>query len=56
MKFTLSVRSFHVPLHPGHLRLPSQFAFGTDFTRHARNFAREPVELVDHCVDGVFEF
>src|SRR6266481_6797014 len=40
----------------GHLRLASEFAFRTDFASHAGNFAGEGVELVDHRVDGVFEF
>src|SRR5262249_13247261 len=39
----------------GHLRLAAQFAFGTDFARHAGDFAGERVELVHHGVDGVFQ-
>src|SRR5690606_14106777 len=38
-----------------HLRLSTQLAFGADFTRHARHFGREGVQLIDHRVDGVFE-
>ena len=40
----------------GHLRLAAELAFGTDFAGHARHFAGECVELIDHRVDGVFEF
>src|SRR5581483_2691654 len=39
-----------------HLRLASELAFGTDLARHARHFAGECVELVDHGVDGVLQF
>ena len=42
--------------HAGHLRLAAQLAFGSDFAGHARHFAGEGVELVDHRVDGVFQF
>ena len=42
--------------HAGHLRLSAEFAFGADFAGHARHFARERVELVDHGVDGVLQF
>src|SRR5579863_3787223 len=42
MKLTLSVRSF-------------QFAFGAHLAGHARHFAGEGVELIDHGVDGVFQ-
>jgi hypothetical protein len=52
---TLSVRSFHVPRHAGHLRLTAELAFGADLARDARDLGREPVELIDHRVDGVFE-
>ena len=40
----------------GNLRLPAQLAFCTHFASHAGNFASEGVELVDHRVDGVFQF
>ena len=40
MKFTLSVRSFQVPPTPVHLGLAAELAFGADFARHARHFAR----------------
>ena len=40
----------------GHLRLAAELAFGTDFAGHAGYFAGEAVQLVHHCVDGVFEF
>jgi hypothetical protein len=55
MKFTLSVRSFHVPATPPHLGLAAELALGADLARHARHLRREAVELVDHRVDGVLE-
>ena len=36
--------------------LSTQFAFGTDIARHARNLACERVQLVHHRVDGVLQF
>src|SRR5204863_10006430 len=33
-----------------------QLSFGAYFTRHARNFCGETIELIDHRVDGVLEF
>src|SRR5262249_19562294 len=39
----------------GDLRLTAELAFGTHFARHARDFRREPVQLVHHGVDGVLE-
>ncbi len=56
MKLTLSVRSFHVPPTPGHLRLAAELAFRAHFARHARHFRRKGVELVHHRVDRVFQF
>ncbi len=41
--------------HAGHLRLAAELAFGADFASHARHFAGERVELVDHGVDGVLQ-
>ena len=38
------------------LRLAAEFAFGAHFASHARHFSGERVELIDHRVDGVFEF
>ncbi len=35
--------------------LASEFAFGTHFAGHARDFSSEGVELIDHRVDGVFQ-
>src|SRR5690606_11946087 len=35
----------------GHLCLAAELAFGTHFTRHARYFGGEGVQLVDHRVD-----
>ena len=57
MKFTLSVRSFvHVPPTPGTSAWPPNFAFRTDFARHAGHFTRETRSaLVHHRVDGVFQ-
>ena len=40
----------------GHLRLAAELALGADLARHARHFAGEGVELVDHRVDGVLQF
>ena len=40
----------------GHLRLAAKLAFGTDFSGYAGHFSGECVELIDHRVDGVFEF
>ena len=39
----------------GHLRLAAELAFGADLARHARHFAGEGVELIDHRVDGVLQ-
>ena len=47
---------FPCAANAGHLRLAAELAFGTDFAGHARDFASEGVQLVDHRVDGVFEF
>ena len=38
-----------------HLRLSAELAFGSDFARHARHFAGERIELIDHRVDGVLQ-
>ena len=35
----------------GHVGLTAEAAFGADLARHARHFARETVELVDHRVE-----
>jgi hypothetical protein len=55
IELTESVRSFHVPAMPGHLRLTAEPALGADLARHARHLARERVQLVDHRVDGLLE-
>jgi hypothetical protein len=34
---------------------PTQPSFRADLARHARHFAGERVELIDHRVDGLFE-
>ena len=39
----------------GHVGLAAEPAFGSHFAGHARHFAGEPVELVDHRVDGFFQ-
>ena len=41
--------------HAGHLRLAAELALGADFAGHARDFAGEGVELIDHRVDGVLQ-
>ncbi len=41
--------------HAWHLRLAAELAFGADLARHARHFAGERVELIDHRVDGVLQ-
>ena len=38
-----------------HLRLAAELAFGADLARHARHFAGEGVELVDHGVERVLQ-
>ena len=55
MKLTLSVRSFQVPATPGTCGLAAELAFGADLARHARHFAGEGVELIDHRVDRVLQ-
>ena len=35
--------------------MPAQIPFGSHFASHARDFARETVELIHHRVDGVFQ-
>ena len=55
MKLTVSVRSFQVPATPGTCGLAAELALGADLARHARHFAGEGVELVDHRVDGVLQ-
>ena len=35
--------------------MTSELAFRPHLPRHARHFARESVELIDHDVDGIFE-
>ena len=39
----------------GRLRLAAELALDPDLARHARDLGGEPVELVDHRVDGVLE-
>ena len=39
----------------GHLGLAAEAAFGADLARHARDFAGERVQLVDHRVERVLE-
>ena len=41
IRFTLSVRSFHVPPTPSTSRLAAELAFGADFARHAGHFRGE---------------
>ena len=51
IRLTDSVRSFHTPETPLHLRLAAELALGADFARHARDFRREHRKLFDHRVD-----
>ena len=37
------------------LRLAAELAFGSHFSRHARHFAGERIELIDHGVDRVLQ-
>src|SRR6185295_5892664 len=39
----------------GDLRLAAELSFRSYFARHARDFAGEPIELIDHRVDSVLE-
>ncbi len=41
--------------HARHLRLSAEAAFGAHLARHARDFAGEPVELIDHGIDRILE-
>ena len=43
------------PLHIAHLRLNTEFTFGTDFARDFSDFRSEERKLVNHAVDGVHE-
>ena len=42
--------------YAAHLRLPAQFSFRSHLAGDARDFRGEPIELVDHGVDGVLQF
>ena len=55
MKFTLSVRSFHVPATPFDVGLAAELAFGAHFAGHAGHFRGERAQLIDHRVDRVLE-
>ena len=55
MKFTDSVRSFHVPETPRHLGLAAELALGADLARDARDLVGERAQLVDHGVDRLLE-
>src|SRR6185312_7592624 len=41
--------------HAGHLRLAAQLPLGADLARDARHLRGEPVQLIDHRVDGVLQ-
>ena len=41
--------------HALDLRLAAELPFRADLARHARDFGRERVELIDHRVDGVLQ-
>ena len=51
----MSVRSFQVPATPDHLGLAAELAFGADLAGDARHLGREPVQPIDHRVDGLLE-
>jgi len=55
IEFTLSVKSFHVPAHPGPVPA-SQAPFSSHFARDARHLAGEGVQLIHHGVHGLLEF
>ena len=55
MKFTLSVRSFHVPATFGTSRLAAQHALRAHLARHARHLVGEHGEPVDHGVDDLLD-
>ena len=56
MKFTLSVRSFHVPARPRTCRLSAQFSIRADFAGDASHFRmRTNTQLIDHRIDGVLQ-
>ena len=55
IELTLSVRSFQVPATPGTCAWPPRRAFRADLARHARHFAGEGAQLVDHRVDGLLQ-
>ena len=54
-RFTLSVRSFHVPLTPGTCGLAAEAAFGAHLAGDAGDLGGEGGQLVDHRVEGVLE-
>src|SRR5438445_3206 len=41
-----------LPAHAFDTRLPAELSFGADFSRDTRDLAGEPVELIDHAIDG----
>ena len=43
------------PGDAGHLRLAAEPTLRADFAGHARYFAREGVQLIDHRIDGLLE-
>ncbi len=47
-RFTLSVRSFQVPLTPLHVGLAAQLAFGADLLGDAGDLGGERPQLIDH--------
>ena len=55
IRFTLSVRSFQVPGHAGHVGLAAELALGADLARDARDLLGERLERVGHRVDRVGE-
>src|SRR5205809_56256 len=55
IEFTESVRSFHVPETPFTCAWPPSFP-SPYFARYTSNLRGKSVELIDHCVDRVFQF
>ena len=55
MEFTLSVRSFHVPLTPLHLGLAAEVALRAHLAGDPGDLVGEADELVDHRVERVLQ-
>src|SRR5207302_1436759 len=55
LECVVEVKSVQGAGDPGHDRLAAQSPFGADLARNARHLRREGVELIDHCVDRIFQ-